>query len=231
MRHDTTLGGGTGALVRLLQLASPSLPVGAYSYSQGLEAAVEAGLVADARGAMEWIGDVLELAVAGMGAPVAGRLLGAWARRDREAVARWNDEFLASRETAELRAETVQMGYSLRRLARELGVEGAGVLETFEDLAYPAAFAFVAVAWRIDAQAALAAYLWAWIENQVLAAVKAVPLGQTDGQRLLLELGARVEAAAARAATVADDDMANFAPGLALLSARHETQYTRLFRS
>jgi urease accessory protein len=219
------------ALVRLLQLASPTLPVGAYSYSQGLEAAVEAGIVKDAAGAERWIADVLELAVAGMEAPVAWRLLHAWGEGDREAARRWNDEFLASRETAELRAETVQMGYSLRRLAREMGIPGAQALEALDEVSFPAAFAFAAGAWGIDAADALAAYLWAWVENQVLAAVKAVPLGQTDGQRLLLALGGRIPAVVERARAVADDDLANFAPGLALLSARHETQYTRLFRS
>ena len=123
----------TLALVRLLQLASPTLPVGAYSYSQGLEAAAEAGLVKDAASAERWIADVFELCVAGMEAPVAWRLLRAWADDDRAAVARWNDEFLASRETAELRAETVQMGYSLRRLARELGIPGVAALDGFAE--------------------------------------------------------------------------------------------------
>jgi urease accessory protein len=219
------------ALVRLLQLASPSLPVGAYSYSQGLEAAAEAGIVTDAASAERWIGDVFELAVAGMEAPVAWRLLRAWGEGDQEAAARWNDEFLASRESAELRAETVQMGYSLRRLARELEIPGAPALDGFAELSFPAAFAFASRAWEIDDADALAAYLWAWIENQVLAAVKAVPLGQTDGQRLLLALGGRIPAAVERARAATDDDLANFSPGLALLSARHETQYTRLFRS
>jgi urease accessory protein len=219
------------ALTRLLQLASPTLPVGAYSYSQGLESAVEAGLVTDAASAGRWIGDVFDLAIAGMEAPVTWRLLRAWHDGDRETVARWNDEFLASRETAELRAETVQMGYSLRRLARELGIEGASALDTLEEVSFPAAFAFVAAAWNIVPEDALAAYLWAWLENQVLAAVKAVPLGQTDGQRLLLTLGGRIATAVREALIAADDDLANFAPGLAILSARHETQYTRIFRS
>lgn len=222
---------GTGALVRLLQLASPALPVGAYSYSQGLESAVEAGLVKDAAGAERWIGEVFELAVAAMEAPVAWRLLAAWGAGDAAAARRWNEEFLASRESAELRAETVQMGYSLRRLAREMGVAGAQALEAFDELSYPAGYAFVAHAWGIAPRDALAAYLWAWLENQGLAAVKTVPLGQTDGQRLLLALGARVAPAVSRAASVPDDELANFAPGLAILCARHETQYSRLFRS
>jgi urease accessory protein len=217
--------------VRLLQLASPSLPVGAYSYSQGLEAAVEAGIVRDAASARLWIGDVLELSLRGMEAPVFLRLAAAWAAGEARAARRWNDEFIASRETSELRAETLQMGYSLRQLLKELRVESAAALDAFDELAFPTAFTFAAVAWKIDAREALAAYLFAWVENQVLAALKCVPLGQTDGQRTLLDLGQRIGAVVESAAAMQDDEMSNFAPGLAWLSARHETQYSRIFRS
>jgi urease accessory protein len=216
--------------VRLLQLASPSLPVGAYSYSQGLEAAVEARVIGDAPGAARWIGDVLELSIASMEAPLFLRLAAAWCAEDTSGARRWNAEFVASRESAELRAETLQMGYSLRNLLRDLGVDIAP-LESIEDLAYPSAFAFAIAAWRIDAREALAAYLFAWIENQVLAAMKTVPLGQTQGQRMLLALGERIPAIVERAATLEDEDLFNLAPGLALAASRHETQYSRLFRS
>jgi urease accessory protein len=216
--------------VRLLQLASPSLPVGAYSYSQGLEAAVEAGIVGDAVGAARWIGEVLELSIASMEAPVLVRLVSAWESGDLAAVRRWNTEFVASRETAELRAETLQMGYSLRRLLADVALP-AETLETIEEPSYPCAFAFAVAAWKLDSRDALAAYLFAWIENQVLAAVKCVPLGQTDGQRLLLALGGRIDALVERALAMDDDAMTNFAPGLAILSARHEIQYSRIFRS
>ncbi|MDA8108772.1 MAG: urease accessory protein UreF [Betaproteobacteria bacterium] len=214
-------------LARLLQLASPALPVGAFSYSQGLEAAVEAGVVRDAASAARWIGDVLEYSVAQMEAPVLLRLHAAWRKGDAAAAERWNALFLASRETAELRAETAQMGYSLARLLPELGVPSIG----FEEVAFPAAFARAAAHWGIEPAEALTAYLWAWLENQAMAALKAVPLGQTEGQKILLALGARIGGAVARAATLEDDELCNFAPGLALLSARHETQYSRLFRS
>jgi urease accessory protein len=217
--------------VRLLQLASPTLPVGAYSYSQGLEAAIESRIVTDAASAERWIGDVLALAVAPMEAPVFLRLVAAWSANDPAAVARWNGEFVASRETAELRAETLQMGHSLRILLRDLAVGDAARLEAVDDLAYPAAFAAAVAAWDIDAREALAAYLFAWIENQVMAAIKAVPLGQTQGQRMLATLAERIAAIVERAARAGDEDLCNFAPGLALASARHETQYSRIFRS
>jgi urease accessory protein len=137
-----------------------------------------------------------------------------------EPDAKWNEMFLASRDTAELRAETVQMGYSLNRLLPELGV----VPCPYEEPSFPAAYAHAVRAWGIGARDALVAYLWAWLENQVMAAVKAVPLGQTDGQKMLLALGTRLQDAG-------DEEPGNFAPGLAVLSSRHETQYSRLFRS
>jgi urease accessory protein len=218
-------------LVRLLHLASPALPVGAYSYSQGLEAAIESREVHDAASAAAWIGDVMALSVASCEVPLVARLQAAWTAADLAAAARWNEEMLATRETSELRAETVQMGYSLRRLLRSLWGEAAAPLESFEELSYPAAFAFACAHWRIEPDAAAAAYLWSWLENQVLAAVKSVPLGQTDGQAMLVSLGAGIEAHVARGVARSDDEIENFAPGLALASARHETQYSRLFRS
>lgn len=198
---------------RLLQLASPTLPVGAYSYSGGLEAACEAGIVTEAASAQRWIGDVLAHSVLKMEAPLLLRMI-------EEPAVEWNEQFLASRETAELRAETVQMGYSLNRLLPDLGVEAC----PYEEPSFPAVFAQAVRAWGIPARQALTAYLWAWLENQVMAAVKAVPLGQTDGQKILLALGARL-------GDVSEDEPGNFAPGLAMLSSKHETQYSRLFRS
>jgi urease accessory protein len=215
------------SLVRLLQLASPALPVGAYSYSGGLESAVDAGIVRDAASAERWIGDVLEFSVARMESPVLLLFLSGFSGKDIPSVVKTNEMFLASRETAELRAETVQMGYSMSRLLKDLGLGEVPLAEP----SFPAAFAHAAAHWKIAPEEALQAYLWAWVENQVMAAVKAVPLGQTDGQRILLGLGERIVALAKKILSTKDDEIGNFAPGLALLSARHETQYSRLFRS
>lgn len=205
------------SLARLLQLASPTLPVGAYSYSQGLESAVEAGVVKDAGSAERWIGDVLEFSVARMEAQVLRRQIEAPSQE-------LNDFFLASRETAELRAETLQMGHSLAKLLGELGIA-----VPIEQPAFPTAYACAARRWDIGPRDASVAYLWSWSENQVMAAVKAVPLGQTAGQKILLGLGERLQALAGQ--ELAREQWSNFAPGLAFLSARHETQYSRLFRS
>lgn len=210
------------SLVRLLQLASPTLPVGAYSYSQGLEAAIEAGIVKDAASAEAWIGDVLRFSVATMDAPLLFRFV-----KNPSLGNSINETFLATRETAELRAETVQMGYSLNRLLPALGVEPLAI----EEPSFPAVFAAAARAWQIAPADALQAYLWSWLENQVMAAVKAVPLGQTDGQKMLLALSSRIPEICERAATLNEDDLGNFAPGLAMLSSNHETQYSRIFRS
>ena len=204
-------------LVRLLQLASPTLPVGAYSYSQGLEAAIEAGFVKDSPTAQAWIGDVLELSVARMEAQVLRAQIG-------EPTQARNDFFVATRETAELRAETLQMGQALARLFSELQIPVA-----IEGPAFPTSFAIAVRYWKMDPREAVVAYLWSWLENQVMAAVKAVPLGQTSGQKILLSLGPRLEALAEL--SLAEENWSNFTPGLAVLSTRHEKQYSRLFRS
>ena len=209
-------------LARLLQLASPTLPVGAYSYSGGLEAAVEDGVVHDAASAELWINDVLDFSLVRMEVPMLFRMM-----KNPESIGELNRTFLASRETAELRAESVQMGYSLNRLLNDLGLGQVPV----EEPSYPAAFAFAASQWKVEPEAALQAYLWAWLENQVMAAIKGVPLGQTAGQKILLSLGERLEAIADRASRLEEAEWSNFAPGLAFLSSRHETQYSRLFRS
>jgi urease accessory protein len=222
------------SLVRLLQLASPALPIGAYSYSQGLEWVVAERVVHDAASAERWIGDVMEYVVASGEAAVSWRLLDAAMRGDWAALEQWNAWFRASRETAELRAETEQMGGSLAKLSVELGLVDAparAALASIAPVTLPAAYAIAVRAFDVPREPALIAYLWSWLENQVLAAMKLVPLGQLAGQRLLHVLGTKIPAVVAAAGSVVDDDVASFAPGLALASSRHETQYTRLFRS
>ncbi len=223
------------ALVRLLQLSSPALPVGAYTYSQGLEWAVEQGVVSNEAGTLRWLRDALRWNVASLEAPMMAAMLSAWRDGRDHDVAALNADFLATREAAELRFETVQMGYSLVRLLTDLhafsGLDNwKPRLLAMADPAYPAAWSAAAAAWQIPTQDALLAYLWAWLENQVMAAVKAVPLGQTAGQRLLAELGAELPALVS-SITSDEQHWHNFTPGLALASCRHETQYTRLFRS
>jgi urease accessory protein len=222
------------ALTRLLQLCSPILPVGAYSYSQGLESAVEFGSVVDRDSAEVWIGDSLTLVVGRFEAPLWCRLYQAWSEAEPTRAEFWNSYFLASRETAELRAETEQMGYSLVRLARDCATfdsSALALLASIEPISFPAAFSFACVQWKIAQRQALIGYLWAWLENQVMAAIKAVPLGQVAGQSILLALAQSVARVADRALSLEEHEMSNLAPGLALASSAHEVQYSRIFRS
>lgn len=221
-------------LTRLLQLASPTLPVGAYSYSGGLESAIDDGSVIDAQTAETWIRDLLEFSIGSFEVPLLIRMIDAIDAGDHALLARWNTLFRSGRETAELRAETLQMGHALVTLLEDLSfcnAEELAKLKAIGPLTYPAVYACAAHHMKVGREAAVVGYLWSWLENQVMAALKGVPLGQTAGQRMLASIGADLPAIATRAMTLEDDEMTNFAPGLAIASSRHETQYSRLFRS
>ncbi len=223
------------ARVRLMQLVSPALPVGAYTYSQGLEWAVESGRIRDEATAGAWIGDLLRHGIGRFEAPLVSSLMAHWMVGNATEIARLNADFLASRESAELRAETVQMGFSLNRLLADLRDPALETLRAelarLPETAFPTVWSGLAAAWQIDPQAAVGGYLWAWAENQVMAALKAVPLGQAAGQRLLAELALAAPAIADTALTLDESDWSNLTPAFALCCARHETQYSRLFRS
>ena len=223
------------ALIRLLQLTSPTLPVGAYTYSQGLEWAVESGRIVGEDGAARWIGDLLGAGVGQFEAPLLASQLRCWANDNLDEIKRLDGEFLASRESAELRAETLQMGYSLKRLLADLCdplLSPIGErLADWTQVAFPTVWSAIAAAWEIDPLAAVSGYLWSWAENQVMAALKAVPLGQAAGQRLLAGLGRQIPTVAVDARKLPETEWSNFTPAFAIACARHETQYSRLFRS
>jgi len=213
----------------LLQLASANLPVGGFAYSRGLETAVERGWVHDEASATTWIGELLGRSVAGWDAPLLVRLFAAWRERD-EALRTWTDLADASRETHELQRESRAMGAALARLLHDLGRCGAAE-RAHASRAHLSAFALAALRFELTLEDALLAYLFAWLEGSVLAAVKLVPLGQTAGQRMLIALGAELPSIASRARELGDDELGAILPGAALASALHETQRTRLFRS
>ena len=215
------------ALLATLQLASPALPVGGFAYSQGLEKAIEDRLVHDAPSAQRWIADLLQLVLARWEAPLFLRAHDAAAAGDAARLVSCNAELLAARETAELRAESQQMGASLLRVCPALRIAAPAL----EPAAFPAAFAAVCAALAIDRRTALTAYLWAWLENQVLVAVKSVPLGQQAGQRLLFDMHALFVQVVATAESLGDEELGSAPIGFALVAARHETQYSRLYRS
>jgi urease accessory protein len=221
-------------LTALLHLASPALPIGAFSYSQGLEAAIEAGYVTDGPSAQAWIAHGLTDVLARGELPFVGHQIARWHANDAAQLAAADAEFLASRESAELRRETEQMGWSMKQLCLSLDWGDAARRETlagFAPISQPSAFAFAVAAHGIAMDAALAAYAFSWAENQAAAALKAVPLGQLAGQRIIVGLRAAIDAAVTHALDTPPAAINTFAPMLGVLSARHESQYSRLFRS
>lgn len=222
------------ALSRLLQLSSTMLPVGAYSYSQGLEWAIESGEVHDAASAKNWITDVLTLYLTHYELPILARLYDAWSRQDTNAISTWDAYFQAGRDSSEALAETRQMGYSMGRLLNDLDDIPHDFLHQVNALTNPAfitLYAGISQLWGIKVQEALHAYAWSWIENQVSAAMKTVPLGQVAGQKMMLALGNELPALVTQALSLDDSQISNFMPGLSIAACRHETQYSRLFRS
>lgn len=224
-------------LLSLMRLASPSLPVGGFSYSEGLESAVEAGQVHDEASAGHWLRLQLELALARAEAPAAVRAARAWRAGDAAAAAAINAWVLATRESHELRRQTEQMGRSLAEWLKNSEHAADARIATLAAMtpapSWPVAFGLAAVLAGADDQGLGLAFGFGWCENLVQAAMKAVPLGQAAAQRMLSQLSATLPAAVAAALARADDDAGPqaFAPMLAILSARHETQYSRLFRS
>jgi len=215
----------------LLQLVSPALPVGAYAYSQALEYAVEAGWITTEQQAADWITGLLSHSQACLDAPVLLRLHTAWQADNTQQVMHWNHYLFASRESAELQAEDYTLARALTRLLVDLDIDRAQPLRQQTRLSYACPFALAAVHWQISASDAMAGYLWSWAENQVAAAIKLVPLGQTAGQRMLLKLGQQIPALVVAAQQIKDEDIGQVAHTQAMASAWHERQYSRLFRS
>ena len=221
-------------LARLLQLSSPTLPVGAYTYSQGLEWAVESGQVKDEDSAHQWIGSVLDANMARFELPMLAAFFRSWDDENFARIAELNEEYLASRETAELRAESIQMGAALLTVLEHDGEHDAtdiAPLARVDSPVFPNSFAFAAAGWKLTLRDSLASYAWSWLENQVTAAMKLVPLGQRAGQRLLARLSPSCAQAAEQAGNLPREEWSNFSPLFAIACSRHETQYTRLFRS
>jgi urease accessory protein len=219
------------SLFAILRFASPALPIGTFAYSRGLEYAVHAEWVRDEASAQDWILGLLHHTGVNLDGAVYARLHAAFVADDRELVESWNELLLASRESAELHFEDTQLGAALIRLLTGSGVVLAASFAGREDVAYATAFALAMVQHGVPLEAALGALLWAQAESQTSAALRLVPLGQTSGQRILSRASTELPDLVERALAVADDAIGAFAPALALGSALHETQYSRLFRS
>jgi urease accessory protein len=220
-----------GWLLPVLRFASPSLPIGAYAYSRGLEHAVHMGSVHDAGSAQAWVLGLLQHTGAQLEGPLFVRLHAAARSGDLAGFERWNQRLLASRESAELRLEDTQLGAAFARLLAGQDVVAAQPWAARSDACYASLFALAAAHFGMPAEPALLAFLWAFADSQTSAAVRLVPLGQTAGQRILGAVVQALPACATRALACRDQEIGALAPGLAIGSALHETQYTRLFRS
>jgi urease accessory protein len=236
-----------GTQLQLMWLASPALPVGGFSYSEGLESAVDAALVGNEQQAGDWLLAQLQLALARSDLPALNHAHAAWCQmadgvasaasrqRAEQTLQDTNDWLRQTRETAELKAQSEQMGRSLldwlrnglhgsdARLATLAGLQGAPL--------WPTAFALAAALAGATARDTLLAFAWGWAENMAQAAMKAVPLGQAAAQRLLGRLAEVIPGVVDAALKLPEDQRQAFSPMLAILSAQHEAQYSRLFRS
>lgn len=219
------------AALRLRQITSATLPVGAFAYSQGLESAVELGWVQDPAQAQQWIGGLLEHTLSGLEVPLLARLMTAFARADAASAERWSGLLLAMRDTAELRAQERALGTAWAALLVDLGLPGAAPWADRPQRTALALYASAMVHYGIAVQDAAHALLWAWLEAQASAALRAVPLGHAAVQRVIHALAAAIPAAVTRGLALADEEIGAGAPALAIASCRHETQYSRLFRS
>lgn len=217
--------------LRLWQLISPQLPVGAYAYSQALEYANSAGWVDDETSAFDWIQGQIDNTLSMLDIPVLLRLQQGWSDNNIDSVKKWNEFLLASRESSELLAEDLHLGWSLYKILTDLDVKDIELWPSPDSTSFASMFALAASHWTIPPIDSAQGYLWSWCENQVTSAIKLIPLGQTAGQRMLSNLIEPIARNVQKSLTVEDDDIGALAPAIAIASALHETQYTRLFRS
>ncbi|MHC6225226.1 urease accessory protein UreF [Pseudomonas sp. X10] len=219
------------ALLRLLQLASPNLPVGGFTYSQGLEWAVEAGWVRDAASFCAWQREQLHDTLGCLDWPVLARLYRACQAADAEVFAHWSRFLLANRETAELRLEERQRGTALTRLLDGWQLAQTPAWRDSLALSQLGGMAWLGAHWAIPLRDLALGHGFTWLEGAVMAGVKLVPFGQQAAQTLLRDLGEELPGVLDHALALDDDQLGGSLPLLAIASARHETQYTRLFRS
>ena len=228
-----TAAASTPALLQLIWLASPALPIGGFSYSEGLEAAIDQGFVHDEHTAAEWLIDQLHLTQSRGDMAVLSQMVLAWQQLDTPRLQVLSQWVHATRESAELRLQNEQMGRSmLEWLRNQHAIDDATIALCNQWVpTYPLMFALALSRTGADLTSCLQAYSFGWAENMVQAAIKAVPLGQNSGQRILTQLAQHIAPAVDHALQMTDDTRQAFSPMLVILSAQHETQYSRLFRS
>ena len=222
-RPETTL--------RLMQLCSPMLPTGAFAYSQGLEFVVFSGWVKDYDTTKMWIQGLLENSLAYLDIPMLSRLYKAWSLNDKEDILYWNDYLYASRDSKELCEEEKQLAHALARLLGDLGISEAIEWRENSKACFLSLFTLGAWYWKVPLKEVALGYLWMWAENQVLAAIKLVPIGQTSGQNILSSVIEIIPSIVSIGLSLEDEEIGYTNPGQGIASALHETQYSRLFRS
>ena len=222
---------GNSALLHLLHLSSPALPVGAYAYSQGLEYAIDHGPLKTSRDVADWLRGILLNGLGALDLPILIRCYTAWQQNDFETLNYWNHYLRACRETSELLLEDEQLGMALSRLLIDLDVPADRAKAVTAKPSFAVMFALAGCHWRIPIADLLQSFSYSWLENQVAAATKIVPLGQTAAQKLLIQLLPVIPLAIATAQTMKSDDIGASLPGQVLASTLHEYQYSRLFRS
>lgn len=218
-------------LLRLLQLSSPALPVGAFAFSQGLESAVNLGWIVDEASARSWLEGTLHEGLARLDLPVFARLYRGYAANDALSVRHWADYLVASRESLERRLEDVQLARALTRLLADQGVPPQAGFGSDDEWPHAAPFAHAAVHFGIPLREAMLGFAFSWAENQVGALSRLVPLGQLAAQRVLAAVAQALPGSVDLAHSLSDAELGSCLPGVALASAFHETQYTRLFKS
>ena len=221
------------SLLQLIWLASPALPVGGFSYSEGLETAMDRAQPATEMIASDWLTDQLQISLARGDLAVMAQAISAWRAGDLPRARQLNDWVLQTRETSELRAQAEQMGRSLLDWLRNHDGANAAHIEACAQMqpTFPVAFALAVSQTEAGVRDCLLAYAFGWAENMTQAAIKSVPLGQSAGQRMLARLAGGIPTAVEAAMQLSDDERQAFSPMLAILSSQHETQYSRLFRS
>ncbi len=223
------------AQLRLFQLINPSLPIGSFTYSQGMEWAVENGWVKDAQTLFAWLESVLLDSLLWLELPILSRLYDTSKKQQSELFFTWSQQLLASRETKELRQEEINRGRAVLMVLNKLPVSPAwpellswrpALLKT-----QAASFALASVKWGISQKDLLMGYAWSWLDNAITVAIKLIPLGQSDGQAALYQLSELLPELVEQVGDINDDGIGASTPALAIASSLHETQYTRLFRS